>query len=99
MKANNYEIYVSKYLLFGKKTRAVSGNMRQMFYKPNKIFFWNFGKFLIPHKSCHQKDNFEKQNLEKKLSKKFANEIRKKRLSKKIENQFFFQKNIKEWSS
>ena len=41
---------------------------------------------------------FEKNVLKKTSSKKFADKNCQKKLSKKIENQLFFQKNIKEWS-
>ena len=44
VKATHYEIYVSKYFLFGKKTRAVSGNMRKMFYMAKYKFFLEFLK-------------------------------------------------------
>ena len=50
VKATHYEIYVSKYFLFGKKTRAVSGNMRNNFSlgftlfprHPRALIFWSW---------------------------------------------------------
>ena len=61
---------------FEKKTQANSGKVRNNRFGISE-------KKLIHHKLCYQNDNFEKKNLEKNFSKKFASEIRKKKCQKK----------------
>ena len=69
------------------------------FIRHNDIFFWTFWKKInypqaLPSKWHFLKNFFLKKTCQKNLPIKFV----KKNCQKKIENQLFFQKNIKEWS-
>ena len=95
--ATAYEIYLTKYILVWKMTRAASGNnWNNVFWGLILFFFRIFEKKLISHKNCLQSDHLKLFIFEKNLSKKFDNKNGKKKCqNKKLKINFFSQKFLK----